>query len=45
MDYLSLIQQPIVDELNDFDYLYNESLSHGDGLLSQALSHNRQRKG
>ena len=45
MDYLSLIQQPIVDELNDFDYLYNESLSHGDGLLSQALSHIRQRKG
>ena len=45
MDYLSLIQQPIVQELNDFDKLFEESLTYADGLLSQALSHIRKRTG
>ena len=45
MDYLSQIKKPIEQELNDFIELFNESLSHEDGLLSQALSHIRQRGG
>ena len=45
MDYLSLIKQPIEKDLNDFIALFNESLTHGDGLLSQVLSHIRQRGG
>lgn len=45
MDYLSLIKQPIESELNDFNTLFMESLSHTDGLLSQALSYIRQRTG
>ena len=45
MDYLSLIKQPIEHELNNFIALFNESLSNQDGLLSQALSHIRQRGG
>ena len=45
MDYLSLIRQPIEKDLNDFISLFNESLTRGDGLLSQVLSHIRQRGG
>lgn len=45
MDYLSLIKQPIEGELNDFVTLFNQSLSHTDGLLSQALEHIRRRGG
>lgn len=45
MDYLSLIKKPIEEELQDFIHLFNESLQHDDGLLSQALSHIRQRAG
>ena len=45
MDYLSLIQQPIVNELNDFNNLFAESLSHTDGLLEKALYYIRQRTG
>ena len=45
MDYLSLIKQPIVTELNDFINLFNQSLSHSDGLLETALSHIRNRGG
>ena len=45
MDYISLIRQPIASELNDFKDLFDRSLSHSDGLLSQALSHIRQRAG
>ena len=45
MDYLSLIKQPIESELADFIDLFNKSLMHGDGLLSQALDHIRQRAG
>src|SRR5574344_516078 len=45
MDYLSLIKQPIVEELNDFIEFFNKSLEHDNGLLSQALNHIRQRAG
>ena len=45
MDYVSTIKQPIHSELNDFIALFDESLSHTDGLLSQVLDHVRQRAG
>ena len=45
MDYLTLIKQPIEKDLNDFVELFNESLTHNDGLLGAALSHIRQRGG
>lgn len=45
MDNLSLIKQPIEKELADFIELFNKSLMHADGLLSQALEHIRQRAG
>ncbi len=45
MDYLSVIKQPIASELTDFIDLFNRSLSHRDGMLSQALNHIRQRAG
>ena len=45
MDYLPLIKQPIQKELNEFIELFNESLTHSDGLLGSALSHIRQRGG
>lgn len=45
MNYLSLIKQPIEAELNDFIALFNQSLSHSDGLLESVLSHIRNRGG
>lgn len=45
MDYLSLIKRPISEELNDFNKLFYDALSHTDGMLSQALDHIRQRTG
>ncbi|MBP3229174.1 MAG: polyprenyl synthetase family protein [Prevotella sp.] len=45
MDYLSLIKKPIGSELNDFISLFNQSLTHEDGLLGSALAHIRQRGG
>ena len=45
MDYLTLIKQPIEKDLNDFVVLFNESLTHNDGLLGSVLSHIRQRGG
>lgn len=45
MDYLSRIKQPIESELSDFNKLFDEALSHTDGLLSQALAYIRQRTG
>lgn len=45
MDYLQLIKQPIEQDLLDFIELFNSALTHDDGLLSQALSHIRQRGG
>ena len=45
MDYLSLIKHPIEEDLNDFIALFNESLTHSDGLLGSVLAHIRQRGG
>lgn len=45
MDYISVIKQPIESELEDFVQLFNESLSHTDGLLQQVLDHIRKRAG
>ena len=45
MDHLSLIKQPIFGELDDFISLFNQSLSHDDGMLAQVLTHIRQRGG
>ena len=45
MDYLSIIKQPIEAELADFVSLFNQSLSHEDGLLGSALEHIRKRAG
>lgn len=45
MDYLSLIKQPISSEIDDFITLFNQSLTHDDGMLGQALEHIRQRAG
>ena len=45
MDYLSKIKQPIEGDMNNFVRLFNESLTYGEGLLAQVLSHIRQRGG
>ena len=45
MDYLSLIKQPILGEMDEFVALFNESLTHSDGLLGSVLAHIRQRGG
>ena len=45
MDYLSIIKEPIQEELSSFNSLFTDSLSHTDGLLESALSHIRQRGG
>ena len=45
MDYLATIRRPIATEMNDFVVLFNECLTHGDGLLEHVLSHIRKRGG
>jgi len=45
MAYLDLIKQPIQQDLADFIELFNQSLTHEDGLLGAALQHIRQRGG
>lgn len=45
MDYISKIKRPITRELDDFVDMFNETLSHSNGLLSQALDHIKQRGG
>lgn len=45
MDYLKAIKTPIINELNEFVTLFNQSLQHTDGTLSQVLDHIRQRGG
>lgn len=45
MDYLSRIKKPIESDLSDFIGLFDQSMSHSDGLLSQALTHIRKRAG
>lgn len=44
-DYLNIIRQPIEAELQEFIAMFNDSLSHSDGLLSKALDYIRQRAG
>ena len=45
MDYINQIRQPITTELEDFIFMFNSSLSHANGLLSQALDHIKNRGG
>lgn len=45
MDYLSIIKQPIIKELDEFVSLFNQSLTHEEGLLASALKHIRNRGG
>jgi len=45
MDYLSTIRKPIEGEMSTFVELFKETLSQGDGMLEQVLSHIRQRGG
>lgn len=45
MDLLTSIRQPIESELAEFVRLFDESLSHTDGLLSETLQHIRKRGG
>lgn len=45
MDYLSIIRRPIESDLRCFIELFNQSLTHTDGLLSEVLSYVRQRAG
>jgi octaprenyl-diphosphate synthase len=45
MDYISIIKKPIENDLTDFISLFEEAMSHADGMLGAALSHIRQRGG
>lgn len=45
MDYLSIIKRPISSEIDDFIALFNQSLTHDNGMLGQALEHIRKRAG
>lgn len=45
MENLSLIKQPISAELSEFIELFNDSLSHRDGMLGSALEHIKGRAG
>lgn len=45
MDYLSLIKEPIIVELEEFKQLFDASLLHSNGMLSDVLSHIRKRAG
>lgn len=45
MDLLTSIRQPIESELAEFVKLFDESLAHTDGLLSETLQHIRKRGG
>ncbi len=45
MNYLSLIRKPIEKDFADFVDLFNKSLTHTDGMLSQVLEHIRKKAG
>lgn len=45
MDYLPIIREPIVDELEDFISLFNSSLTHPDKLQEEIFSRIRNRAG
>ena len=44
-DFLSIIREPITAELEAFNDLFQESLSHSDGTLTEALQYIRQKVG
>ena len=44
-DYLSIIRQPIERQLEVFNTMFAEAMSHADGQLSMALDYIRQRNG
>lgn len=44
-DYLSIIRQPIEQQLAVFDRMFSDSLNHSDGQLSIALDYIRRRAG
>ena len=44
-DYVSIIKQPIEQQLQVFDTMFAEVLSHSDGQLSMALDYIRRRAG
>ncbi|MBR1688275.1 MAG: polyprenyl synthetase family protein [Prevotella sp.] len=45
MDYLSIIKQPIQQDLDDFIGRFDAALTHSDGMLGSVLTHIRQRGG
>ncbi|RRD00949.1 polyprenyl synthetase family protein [Prevotella sp. OH937_COT-195] len=45
MDFLSIIKQPVGNELETFVELFNSTLKHEYGLLNNVLGHIRQRGG
>ena len=45
MDNLSIIKQPIATELDEFIALFNQAMTHSDGMLSSALSFIKQKSG
>lgn len=44
-DYISIIRQPIERQLEVFNTMFAEAMSHADGQLSMALDYIRQRNG
>ena len=45
MDNLSIIKQPIATELDEFIALFNQAMTHSDGMLSSTLSFIKQKSG
>ncbi len=45
MNYLSQIRKPIESDFEDFVDLFNKSLTHTDGMLSQVLEHIKKKAG
>lgn len=45
MDNLSAIKRPIEGDLKEFSALFNDALSHSNGLLASVLSHIKKRTG
>lgn len=45
MNYLSQIRKPIESDFADFVGLFNKSLTHTDGMLSQVLEHIKKKAG
>ena len=45
MDYLATIKRPIEGDLNEFSALFNDALSHSNGLLASVLEHIKKRTG